>query len=346
MIYSFKNDYSETCHPSILDAFSKLSTAQFDSYGNDCITSETKQLIKDIVKKQDIDVHFVVGGTLANKSSLSHILRPYEAVIATNFSHISTHETGAIEDTGHRIIEVEHNNGKLNSEQIVERYEWHINEHSVKPKLVYISNTTEVGSVYTYDELLDINKTCKKLDLYLYLDGARLGNSIAYKDANLSFEKIASLVDIFTIGGAKNGTMLGEAIVVVNNELQDYFRYNLKQKGAIVSKGWIVAIQFRELLKDDNLYLELAKHSNYMCKKISDKFESMGFELFSNTQSNQLFPILPNNLIEQISKYYSFEFWQKHTQTHSVVRFVCSWATEEKVVDEFIEFLEKLIVGN
>ncbi|MGL5346675.1 MAG: threonine aldolase family protein [Peptostreptococcaceae bacterium] len=335
MIYSFKNDYSEGAHPNILKALIDSNLEQQNGYGMDEYSEKAAILIKEKVNNNEVDVHFVSGGTQANLIIISSILRPYESVIAANTGHINVHETGAIEATGHKINIVNSNDGKLTVRGIKEVLDAHTDEHMVKPKLVFISNSTELGTIYTKEELKNISEFCKRNDLYLHLDGARLGSALASKYNDLTLEDICNLVDIFYIGGTKNGALLGEAIVINNKDLKSDFRYHIKQKGAMLAKGKVLGVQFLELFKND-LYLELARHANAMSLKISDVLEELGYEFLTNPVSNQLFPILDNKFIEELSKHYSFNIECKINNEKSSIRLVTSWATDENAVDEFI----------
>ena len=335
MIYSFKNDYSEGAHPNILKALIDSNLEQQNGYGIDEYSEKAAILIKEKVNNNEVDVHFVSGGTQANLIIISSILRPYESVIAANTGHINVHETGAIEATGHKINIVNNNDGKLTAKGIKEVLDAHTDEHMVKPKLVFISNSTELGTIYTKEELRTISEFCKANDLYLHLDGARLGSALASTYNDLTLEDICNLVDIFYIGGTKNGALLGEAIVIKNESLKCNFRYHIKQKGAMLAKGKILGIQFLELFKDD-LYLKLAKHANTTSLKISDVLEELGYEFLTKPVSNQLFPILDNEFIEELSKYYSFNIECKINNEKSAIRLVTSWATDENAVDKFI----------
>ncbi len=337
---SFKNDYSEGAHENIINLLVKSNLEQVDGYGEDKYSSLAKEKIKKIIKNDNVDIHFISGGTQANLTVISSILRPYESVIAAKTGHICVHETGAIEATGHKINEIETENGKLYPEIILPVVEAHSDEHMVKPKLVFISNSTEIGTVYTKEELVNLSEFCKNNDLYLYLDGARLGSALTSEGNDLLLSDLANLADVFYIGGTKNGALLGEAIVIINNELKENFRFNLKQKGALLAKGRLIAIQFVELFTND-LFFKLATHANLMAKIISDEIKELGFEFLTDSKSNQIFPILPNKLINKLEKDYNFYIWQKINNDTSAIRLVTSWATKELNVDRFIEDIKK-----
>ncbi len=341
--YSFKNDYSEGAHQNILNALIETNLKQQDGYGEDDYSQRAIDIIKRKLKNKKADIHFVSGGTQANLIVISSILRPYESVIAANTGHINTHETGAIEATGHKVNTIDTIDGKLTPEGIKAVLDDHPDEHMVKPRLVYISNTTEIGTVYKKKELEELYSFCKAHDLFLFLDGARLGSALCARDNDLSLSELAKLVDVFYIGGTKNGGLLGEAIVINNGELQPYFRFNIKQKGGLLAKGRLLGVQFMELFRD-NLYFELAKHANAMAYKISDRLKKLGYEFLTEPASNQIFPILTNELIDELNKKYAFYVWAKVDNDKSAVRLVTSWATKEEVINNFIKDIEVLSV--
>ena len=306
--YSFFNDYSEGAHPKILERLDKTNLTQEIGYGEDSLSLQAAKLIKDRVENSDVDVHFVSGGTQANLILLASMLRSYESVISATSGHINTHEAGAVEATGHKIDAIEVKDGKLTPELIKEIVEVHEDEHMVKPKVVFISNSTEVGTIYKKEGLKKLHQFCKENDLYLYLDGARLGSALCSHDNDLTLSDVCALTDVFYIGGTKNGALLGEAIVIKNPGLQENFRRHLKQRGALLAKGRVLGVQFMELFKDD-LFFELAKHANEMASKLSQSIESFGYKFLTDSSTNQIFPILPNSLIEELKKIYGFYVW-------------------------------------
>ena len=341
MIYRFTNDYSEGAHINILNAFLKTNLNQEIGYGNDDFCEEAKKLIKAKIKNENADIHFVSGGTQANLVIISSVLRPHEAIIAAKTGHINVHETGAIEATGHKICTVETKDGKLTVKDIQKVLEVHEDEHMVKPKMVFISNSTELGTIYKKEELQEISKFCKENNLYLHLDGARLGCALMSRDNDLTLDELSDLVDIFYIGGTKNGALLGEAIVINNDKLKEDFRYHIKQKGAMLAKGRVLGIQFVELFKDD-LYYDLAKHANKMAYKLSDALKVLGYEFLTEPTSNQIFPIMTNEMIEKLEGRYGFNIEMKLDETKKAIRLVTSWATKESAVDEFINYIKSL----
>lgn len=339
--YSFQNDYSEGAHHHILQALSSTNTSQQSGYGEDQFSMEAADLIRQAINNPIADIHFVCGGTQANLLVLSSILRPYESVIAVESGHISIHEAGAIEATGHKVHTIKGHHGKVTIPEIELLVREHHFEHMVKPRAVYISQATEVGTIYSADELRTLSDVCKKMNLLLYVDGARLGSALTAKTADLSLSELSALVDVFYIGGTKNGALIGEAIVINNPALKDNFRYMMKQKGALLSKGRLLGIQFLELFHD-NLFYELASHANLMAEQLSDGISRLGYTFQTNSYTNQIFPILPRHVIENLIQEYGFYVWGEAGDNHSTVRLVTSWATTQQAVDSFLLALENL----
>ena len=340
MTYSFLNDYSEGVHPKILEALVNSNNVQQTPYGDDEYSNKAKCLIKNKIGNQNVDVFLVSGGTQANLIIISSALRSHESVISANTGHITLREAGAIEATGHKINTVVKSNGKLTKEDVIEVLKEHdFGAHVVKPKMVYISNATEIGTIYTKTELSDLSDFCKKNKLYFFLDGARLGSALTASNSDLTLSDITNLTDVFTIGGTKNGAMIGEAIVIVNEKLKEDFPFHIKQRGAMLSKGRILGIQFLELFKDD-LFFELAKHSNKMASKLSEALKANGFKMSSASTTNQIFPILPNQLITEIEKKFEFYRWNIIDDEFTTLRLVTSWATDENKVDDFIDLIK------
>lgn len=335
-MYSFKNDYSEGVHPNILKAMVETNLIQQPGYGEDEYSLNAVQILKDKIERQDIDIHLLVGGTQTNLIAISAFLRPYEAVISAQTGHIFVNETGAIEATGHKVIPVNVNDGKLRVEDVKEVVESHSGEHMVKPKLVYISNPTEIGTIYSKNELKELSKFCKENDLLFYMDGARLGSALCCKENDLTLPDYGNLLDAFYIGATKHGALFGEALVLCNDSLKKEFRFNIKQKGGLLAKSRALGIQFYELFKDD-LYLTLAQHENRMANLLSDGIKEAGFNFLIESPSNQVFPIFPNKLIEELEKEYSFYRWKKVDNYNWAIRLVTSWATLEPEVLNFVQ---------
>ncbi|MBF0596793.1 threonine aldolase family protein [Faecalibacter rhinopitheci] len=306
-------------------------------YGEDEFCNEARDLIKTYLQK-DSAIHFVSGGTQANLIVISSILKPHESVIAVESGHIAVHETGAIEATGHKVNTVPTTDGKITLEEIQNILTLHTDEHMVKPKLVYISNSTEVGSVYTKAELTVIYDFCQENNLYLFVDGARLGSALTSSKCDLTLEDLANLTDIFYIGGTKNGALIGEAIIINNSKLNEDFRYHIKQKGGMLAKGRLIGIQFAEMFKND-LFFEMGKHANAMAKKLAEGIAGEGYNFLTVPSSNQIFPILFNYEIERLQEHFDFFIWQKMDEEKSAIRLVTSWATPEEQVDHFLKQL-------
>jgi threonine aldolase len=335
-IYSFKNDYSEGAHPRILKALSDYNFIQSDGYGEDRFSDKAAQFIKQAAQNETVRVHFVSGGTQANLICLASLMKPFQAVIAAETAHINVHEAGAIEATGHKICSVPSEDGKLTPAGIQSICDLHTDEHMVQPKVVFISNASEMGTVYSLAELKALRLVCDQNDLYLYMDGARLGVALAVEESDVTLKDITELVDVFYIGGTKNGALIGEAIVFCNPDLNHNFRFYMKQHGGLLAKGRVLGIQF-EALFQDGLYFELATHSNRMAQQISESMKSLGVPFLTDSPTNQIFPILPNPVIEKLLKNYAFYVWSKIDETHSAVRLVISWSAGQPVIDEFIK---------
>jgi threonine aldolase len=340
----FYDDYSEGAHPRILEALHRTNLQQEPGYVMDSFATEATRLIRKRFGVPDADVHFVASGTQANLCVLSAILQPWESVIAADSGHINQHEAGAIEATGHKINIVGGEEGKVRAHEIREMVEMHNFDQMVVPKAVYISQSTELGTVYTTAELTALSEKCKEHDLYLYVDGARLGAALTAKDGDLDPATLARLVDVFYIGGTKNGALIGEAIVVVNPQLKDHFRFNLRQRGGLLAKGRAVSLQFQELFRD-NLYFDIAQHANTLAQQLADGIKNCGYQLFVDAPTNQVFPIFPNTLIEQLQKDYGFHFWENFDNQNSIVRLVTSWATEEADITGFLSDLQQMRGG-
>ncbi len=340
--YSFLDDYSEGCHPRILESLSKTNLVQQTAYGDDEYSEKARSLIHEQIKSSEIPVFFVAGGTLANIIISSASLRSHEAVIAAHTGHIVVRETGAIEATGHKIISVQSDDGKLTPEAINTAVANNAHfPHMARPRLVYISNATETGTVYTKAELQALSLVCKDNGLLLLLDGARLGVALTAGVNDLSLADVAKLTDIFWIGGTKAGALIGEAIVIPNPELAKDFAFHIKQRGGLLAKGRLLGIQFMELFSD-GLFFELTQHTNTMAQKLSDSITALGYRLAAPTESNQVFLILPDTLIASLKVNYDFYVWEKVDKQHSVTRMVTSWATDEKQVDALIAEIKKL----
>ena len=340
-MYSFVNDYSEGACQEVLTKLNETNFIQVEGYGLDPYCMKAQDMIRDLVGNNNVDVHFIPGGTPANVLAIS-LLKSYEAVICANNGHINTHETGAVEATGHKILQANGINGKITAKEIEDIVLDHTDEHVTKPRMVFVSNSSEYGTIYSKKELTDISNVCKKYGLYLYMDGARLASALMSKENDLSIQDIGKLVDIFYIGGTKNGALLGEAMAIINDELKTNFRYLLKQHGSMLAKSRIIGVQFIALL-ENNLYFDLAKNANAMSQQLATLFKKHNIQMYIESSTNQVFPILDNELIKKLREKYVLGDWCKYDDAHTVLRFVCSWATKQENIDAFIKDFEALI---
>ena len=335
-MYSFKNDYSEGAHPEVLKLLQETNMEQTEGYGLDPYSQQACHILKSLIQREEADIHLIPGGTQTNLIAISAFLRPHEAVISAQSGHILVHETGAIEATGHKVISVETTDGKLHPEDILQVVRFHTDEHMVKPRLVYISNSTEIGSVYTRSELEQLAACCRENSLLFYMDGARLGSALCSEGNDVDMADLGRLMDAFYIGGTKNGALIGEALVICNESLKKEFRFMIKQRGAMLAKGRLIGIQFLALF-NNNLYFSLAKHATDMAALLRRGIQEAGYTFFSESPSNQIFPILPNKLIEQLLNNYDFYVWKEIDNQHSAVRLVTSWAVKEETIQSFVE---------
>lgn len=334
----FRNDYSLGAHPKVLKALTDTNMEHTVGYGLDQYCDAAGERIKELCGTGNADVHFLMAGTQTNLIALAAFLRPHHAIIAADTAHICVHETGSIEATGHKIYHVPNVNGKILPQQVEEAYLIHTDEHMVKPKLVYISNTTEIGTVYSKDELTALKAVCDKYDLLLFCDGARMGCAITCPDSHLTLADMAALTDAFYIGGTKNGALMGEALVLTNDSLKEDFRYILKQRGGMLAKGRLLGVQFLELFKDD-LYFILADHANKMAQKMQTSMKEKGYKFFVDSPTNQIFPIVADKQVSDLKKEISFEVWGKYDENHTIIRFVTSWGTTEDEVSKLLDIL-------
>lgn len=335
---NLRNDYCGICHPKVLDALVKKSTNVYVGYGLDTESSEVEYKIKQIINNNDASVYFTVGGTSTNKIVIDHALPSYGCVIACDSGHINVHETGAIEATGHKVITVPNVNGKLTSEGIEVLVNGHPDFHMVKPGIVYISNSTEYGTVYNKEELISLSNTCKKYNLYFYIDGARLGCALTSKVCDYSIAEMAALCDAFYIGGTKNGLILGEALVVSNRKLNEDIRYAIKCHGGMYAKGFVNGIMFNELFTN-NLFFDIAKQENILAERLYNELRKLGINFLFKQETNQIFPIFNSDIIDELSKEISFEVWSKEDNM-TCIRFVTSFLTTNEDIDNAIKVIK------
>ncbi|MDA3615204.1 threonine aldolase family protein [Polluticaenibacter yanchengensis] len=336
MKYSFKNDYSEGAHPKILEAILQTNEVQQNGYGEDEYSMRAKKLIKEHLNAE-AEVFFVSGGTQANLTFISAVLKPYQSVISAETGHIFHHETGAIEATGHKIETIATLDGKLTPALIA----MHLNKvepvHMTMPALVYISNSTELGTFYSKDELVALWEFCQQRNLWLFMDGARLASGLAAGDLTLA--DVAKHTDAFYIGGTKNGALLGEAIVINNVLLHQDFVYNMKMRGALLAKGRLLGLQFLVLFQN-GLFFELGHHANKMAAQLSGGIKTLGYDFLTDSKTNQIFPVFPNTVIAKLREQYEFYDWLKINEEKTAVRLVTSWFTKLSVVNEFVDDLK------
>lgn len=335
----FRCDYSEGAHPRLLQALVDTNMEQSVGYGEDEHCLNAAELIKRRIGAPNAAVHFFVGGTQTNYTSITAFLRPHQAVISPARGHICVHETGAVEARGHKIIAMPTSDAKLRAEQIHEAIEIHEDEHFVKPKMVYISNTTELGTIYTKAELEALRKACDEHNLYLYIDGARLASALTAPGNDLSIEDMAKYSDAFYIGGTKNGALFGEALVINNPALNDEFRWILKQSGSMLAKGRLIGVQFEEFFKEDDLYFKLGKHANDMAELLRKGISAKGYKFLSESPSNQIFPIFPKSLVSKLETLVSFEKECPVGDAEHCIRFVTSWATPKEDVEALLTLI-------
>lgn len=340
----FNSDYTEGAHPRILERLMETNLEQTSGYGMDSYCEKARELIKEKCKDENLDVHFFVGGTQTNLTFISSVLRPHQGVVSVDTGHINTHESGAIEATGHKVLAVKGVNGKITAEEVQRIYDEHYNdevrEHTVQPKMVYISSPTEIGTIYSKQELAGISEVCRKNNLILYMDGARLGYGLCAENNDLDLPTIAKFCDAFYIGGTKVGTLFGEALVISKEALREDFRYILKQKGGMLAKGRLLGLQFLTLFEKD-LYFEISAHANNMARLIKEACIEKGYPFLTESTTNQQFPILPNKVLEKLRENFEYSFWQKIDEEHSAVRFCTSWATDINDVNALVKAIKE-----
>lgn len=346
MIY-FNCDYTEGAHPRILERLVETNFDQTIGYGMDEHCKKAVAYIRKACECETADVHFLVGGTQTNVTVIDAALKAYQGVICAETGHINVHETGAVEACGHKCITIPSNDGKIYEPEVREIFATHFanggDEHMAQPKMVYISNPTELGTIYSKAELKALYELCKEYGAYLFVDGARLGYGLMCKANDLTLADFAAYTDVFYIGGTKVGALFGEAVVITNNELKADFRYNIKQHGGMLAKGRLLGIQF-ETLFEDGLYFDIASHAMNMAEKIREKMAELGAEFTVASPTNQIFVSLPNAVIEELSKKYVLEPWGKVDEDHVAMRICTSWATKEENVDALLVDMERVLL--
>ncbi len=347
----FNCDYSEGAHPRILERLMETNLMQTEVYGEDQFCQRAKELISSHLGRVDADIHFLVGGTQTNLTLISSVLRPYEGVLSAVTGHIGVHETGSIEATGHKVLTIPTADGKLSSRQIREMYMGHVNdvnhEHMVRPGMVYISQPTENGTLYSLKELEEISAVCKHSGLFFYVDGARLGYGLASPKADFTIADLARLTDAFYIGGTKQGALFGEALVIMNSSIRKNFRYSIKQKGALLAKGRLLGIQYEALFDDTSadrkpLYFQMAENAIDKAMRIKTALQNKGIDLLFDSWTNQQYPVFEKSQLEKLEKDFVFDFWAEFSGTKNAVRICTSWATREDDTQTLINAINNL----
>ncbi len=341
----FECDYSEGCHPAILQRMVETNLEQTAGYGIDPHCERARTLIRQFCGSDAIDIHFLVGGTQANTTVIASILRAHQGVIAAQTGHINVHETGAIEATGHKVLPLPSEDGKITAQQVADFCKAHREdssfEHIVQPGMVYISQPTENGTLYSKAELQQLHQVCRQNELPLFLDGARLGYGLAAPGNDVTIQDIVECCDVFYIGGTKVGALFGEAVVIVNDALKKDFRYHIKQHGGMLAKGRLLGIQF-ETLFEEGRYLQIADHAVQLALQIKKAFAAKNIPFLYESDTNQQFPILTNDQLAKLQDKYAVSLWGNVDDNHNIVRFCTSWATEEAAVQQLIADIQAL----
>ena len=347
MLY-FNNDYSEGCHEKVLQALIRTNSEQTAGYGEDPYCKAAADKIRALCGDDRLAVHFLVGGTQTNLTVIDAALRPHQGVLGAVSAHINTHETGAGEATGHKVLGIPSADGKITARQVAHAVDAHRNdgafEHIVQPKMVYISNPTELGTLYTLSELEALGAVCREKGLYLFLDGARLGYGLAAKGNDVTLSDIARICDVFYIGGTKVGALFGEAVVIRNPAIGEDFRYLIKQHGGMLAKGRLLGVQFAALLEDD-LYFKLGAHADSLADRLRHTLQELGCPMLVEGITNQVFPILPDALLEKLAEKYVFCEQERVDAGHRAVRFCTSWCTRPEAVEALCADLRKFTMS-
>ncbi len=339
----FECDYNEGAHPKIMERLSATNMEQTVGYGEDGYCASAAAKIRKACGDESLAVHFLVGGTQTNMTVIDAALRSHQGVLCAGTGHINVHETGAVESCGHKVLALPSKDGKITAAQVEEACIRHAGdesrEHIVQPKMVYLSNPTELGTIYSKAELTALRDACRKYGLYLFLDGARLGYGLVAPDNDLTLADIAGLTDVFYIGGTKVGALFGEAVVISHEELKKDFRYFIKQKGGMLAKGRLLGLQF-DTLFTDGLYFEISRNAIRMAEKLRAAFEKKGYPYLVPNRTNQIFVVLPDRDLEELKKDFGISYDHRVDEAHSAVRFCTSWATREENVDALVRALE------
>ena len=341
----FQCDYNEGAHPLILQRLAETNYVQTPGYGEDEFCAHARELIRSACKAPEADVHFLVGGTQTNATVIASALRPHQGVLCAETGHINVHETGAVEHTGHKVLALPATDGKITATQVADALQGHhddVNfEHMVQPGMVYISLPTEFGTVYSLAELTAISDVCRKWNVPLFVDGARLGYGLMSPRCDVTLPDLARLADVFYIGGTKQGALFGEAVVITADSLKRDFRYHIKQNGGMLAKGRLLGIQF-ETLFSDNLYFDMASHAIRLAQRIHDAFAAKGIPFHVDSPTNQQFPILTESQREALNRDFVSDFWCRLDENHCCVRYCTSWATKDEAVDRLVAAIQNL----
>ena len=340
----FECDYTQGAHPLIMERLLETNLEQTCGYGEDDYCKHAAELIKEACANDNIDVHFLVGGTQTNATVISSVLKGYQGAVCADTGHINVHETGAVEATGHKVLALPNIDGKINAKMVEDYVSGHYNDvtasHMVQPGMVYISLPTESGTMYSKKEIMDIFDVCRKYDMCFFIDGARLGYGLTSEINDISLNDLCKYSDIFYIGGTKVGALFGEAVIISNDAYKKDFRYNIKRHGGLLAKGRLLGIQFETLFTDD-LYFRISKNAIDMAMKLKTAFTDMGYELFADSYTNQQFVYLDDSKAEQLSKKYTFSLWGEYNGKKAY-RFCTSWATTNTQIEQLINDLKEL----
>ncbi len=335
-------DYACGAHPKVLERLVSTNSEHTPGYGVDEHCQNAARMLKELCQRPDADVHFLVGGTQTNMTLIAAALRPHQGVVSADSGHIAVHETGAIEATGHKVLTIPSQDGKITAAQIDTLCQYHLQdptaEHTVQPGMVYISNPTELGTIYSLAELEAIRAVTAKYDLPLFLDGARLGCALAAEDNDVTLADLARLCDAFYVGGTKMGALFGEALVLTNAALKKDFRYLIKQRGGMLAKGRLLGVQFETLL-ENGLYFDIGRHSVGLAMQLKRAFAAKGYPTLVDSPTNQQFPIVPNTLLERLADVCTWSLQAKPDEEHTAIRFCTSWATTQAEIDQIIALL-------
>lgn len=333
----FVNDYNDLAHEKVLEKLNIVNRKGNLGYGYDDYTKKAKELIKRDLKNENVEIEFLAGGTIANIIAVTANLFPYEGIIAANSGHINAHEAGSIEATGKKIETIYSKDGKIYTDELELFLDKFSEEHTISPKIVYISQTTEMGTVYTYDEIKNIYDVCLEYGVYLYIDGARMAVGLAASDIEVS--DLVNICDMFTLGGTKNGALYGEALVIVSDELKQNVRRYMKQRGATMAKGFVLGAQFMGLF-EDGLYYELGKKSYEMSRYLADRLKEVDLDFYQEPESNQIFLLLDREWIDKLLKNNLFEIMD-YNDEKKIIRLVTSYRTSKEEIDSLIEDIKR-----